>query len=340
MTHHQIHDLVRNGIFPEHSGSAELVETHANWIILTETHAWKIKKPVHLNFLDYSTLGKRKFYCQQEVELNRRLTDIYLGAVPIHFNGEKFGVKIPGEIMDYAVKMKRLEAARQMHLLLQNDQVKIADVEAIAEIVADFHHRAKTVSRPFDEQATAADFADIQSVVPLLAGQVNAILEKEIAAWVDLAKAFLAKTSARFQQRIEAGMVRDGHGDLHSGNIFLLEKPVIFDCIEFSAHFRENDILSETAFLCMDLERHGRQDLAKAFLKKYTALFPCINGREDEAIFQYFLLYRASVRLKISALRLQGKLAGGEKDCSEEMREIRQLEQLCRRYAQALAAAF
>jgi aminoglycoside phosphotransferase family enzyme len=115
-----------------------------------------------------------------------------------------------------------------------------------------------------------------------------------------------------------------------------VEKPVIFDCIEFSEHFRHNDVLSELAFLAMDLERYGRADFKEVLIRKYQEVFPCFPKREDEIIFQYYLLYRASVRLKINALQLKEKWEEGEVNNEEEVHQIRSLAKLCQQYFERL----
>jgi len=334
MTQQQIEALAAEGTFPDGGTSPKLIETHASWVILTEKFAFKIKKPVKFSFLDYSTLALRKKACETEISLNRRLTDIYIGAVPIVFDGKKYGIGTQGRTVEFAVKMERVDNSRQMDLLLKQGLVKDADIEAIAAMLALFHQQARVVHRPFDEAGAVADFADLGSVSAVLSEQVDENFGEWIAGWIELAGAVLKKLSWRFQQRVEENFVRDGHGDLHSGNIFLLEKPVIFDCIEFNEHFRVNDVLSELAFLAMDLKRFGRKDFKGILIKKYSETYPCFRLPEDYAIFQYFLLYRASVRLKVAGLQGAEELQGAATGHGTALREeIRSLTELCHHYA-------
>ena len=336
MTHEQVEALAHSGHFPDGSKQTELVETHISWVILTDHFAFKIKKPVRFSFLDFSTLPLRKHFCEEEVQLNRRLTDIYLEAVPILFDGQDYGIGTEGETVDYAVKMNRVDGNRQMDLLLKKDLVRQEDIEELAIIIAHFHQHARIVRRHFDPAATKEDFSDLASISPVLTEHVDEKFTPLIADWIALANEILDKYAWRFTQRVEENFVRDVHGDLHSRNIFLLEKPIIFDCIEFNEHFRINDVLSELAFLAMDLDRFGRSDFKAVLIKKYREYFPCFPQPEDTVIFQYYLLYRASVRLKIAALSLREELVGPTIDIDLIKSEIRSLAALCGKYAEKL----
>jgi aminoglycoside phosphotransferase family enzyme len=203
-------------------------------------------------------------------------------------------------------------------------------------MMARFHQNARIAKQPFDAQTAKADFADLASVVPILEKYVDKNYGRWAAGWIQVASSTIDKYEWRLAERAEEGFVRDGHGDLHSGNIFLLQQPVIFDCIEFNEHFRINDVLSEMAFLAMDLERNGRSDLKDLLIATYRKGFPCFLKSADEAIFQYFLLYRASVRLKIAAIRLGEDMREGEGADAELLAGIRALADLCKRYAESL----
>lgn len=336
MIHEQVEALAHSSNFPDGSSQTELVETHISWVILTRQFAFKIKKPVHFSFLDFSTLALRKHICEEEVRLNRRLTDIYLAVVPIVYDGRQYGIGIQGETIDYAVKMKRVDGSRQMDLLLKEGLVTPKDIEAIAVMVAHFHRNARVVRRHFDEEEMRRDFSDLLTVIPVLTEQVNEKFSALIPGWIELSAAVLKKYHQRFAERVEENFVRDGHGDLHSRNIFLLEKPVIFDCIEFNEHLRFNDVLSELAFLAMDLDRFGRSDFKEFLIKKYQEKFDCFPQPEDFVIFQYYLFYRATVRLKIAGLSLQEELVEPTTDPDVIRQEILSLATLCSNYAQQL----
>jgi hypothetical protein len=192
------------------------------------------------------------------------------------------------------------------------------------------------VKVPFDAAQLMADFRDLSSVAAALSQSADPAFSVLIPAWVKLAEKAVAQLSPRFEQRIAQGFVREGHGDLHARNIFLLAEPVIFDCIEFSEHLRINDVLSELAFLAMDLRRFGREDFNVILINKYNEIYPCFTDERDQAVFQYFLLYRASVRLKIAGLQLQQLPGSAESGIAKLKAEIASLAGLCSHYAEKL----
>jgi hypothetical protein len=332
MTHADIDSIQ----FGSDAPNRQIIETHISWVILEGDFAWKIKKPVRFSFLDFSTLPLRKHYCEREVSLNRRLTDIYLDVIPLFKSGNYLNPQGSGDAVEYAVRMKRLPPERQMHLLLEQNLVQPADVIAIADQLAVFHQKAAVIDRAFEETAVFGLFEDLASIAPFLEKHLEAGGSHKMEAWISLAKMALKKLSPRMQERVEEGFIRDGHGDLHAGNIFLIDAPVIFDCIEFNDRFRENDVLDEIAFLAMDLAFHGAMNLKNAFVNAYQERHPCFIRPADEVVFQYYLLYRATVRLKVQALRLeeiskkQSVLALGE------FLPVVRLFSLCERYAAAL----
>ncbi|MDX1333125.1 MAG: hypothetical protein R3252_08855, partial [Robiginitalea sp.] len=179
------------------------------------------------------------------------------------------------------------------------------------------------------------EFTDIASVIPFveeLFGQKAARLLEEVNQWVPR---FLRQVQGRVQERDRLGYVIDGHGDLHCRNIFLLDPPVIFDCIEFNADLRSLDMLNEIAFLCMDLERYGRPDLARAFTRKYLALNPIVEEATDRDLFLFYKMYRANVRIKVSCIHLMEK-TGPELDRKKERDLIRQYLKLYEGYFREL----
>ncbi len=286
-------------------------ETHISWLLLTPGSVYKVKKPVKFSFLDFSTLEKRGFYCQREVELNRRLApSMYLGvesviATPQGYRFEEGNPPGAGEeVVDHAVKMKRMDLSLHMPHLLKKDQVRSDHVEKLADQVARFHKKAPVIREPMDIGSQRKRFNDILKEKAMLEEQVGRdagiVWEKAVA----VSDAFLQKNEALIKDRTARGMVRDGHGDLHSGNIFLYNEPVIFDCIEFNDEFRAIDVLNDIAFLCMDLEANGKAGLSKAFVRRYNRRFPCMEGNDDETLFLYYKLFRANIRAKVGTLRL------------------------------------
>ena len=307
MTGPQILRLIKSDFFIKKYDSAKLVETHISWVVLARDFVFKIKKPHHYSFLDFSTIGKRKYFCERELELNRRLaTDMYLAVVPICEKSGELSVEcLSGEIIDYAVKMKRMDETRQMNLLLEKGIVTHDHLNQLSAQLAVFHKNADKAGSISDIQSMENDFADILNISDFIKINVG---EKEAAIIRDavvFSKSFLNAHLERIHERHKIGFTIDGHGDLYSQNIFLPKdaSPVIFDCIEFSDHFRQLDVLNELAFFCMDLEYYGKAELAKYFLIKYNQENPCLLNQEDFNLFQYYKLYRANVRAKVGALK-------------------------------------
>ena len=305
MNQAQVQQLVSQRKNQEAHSDLQLMETHISWLLLSPEHVFKIKKPVRYSFLDFSTLEKRKFYCQEEVRLNRRLSpDMYLGVVPIRKTGDTFSVgEGSGQIVDYAVLMRRMDETRQMDILLRNNEVSDKHIQQLAEQLAAFHISARRVKTPIDVPQMEKDFAGILEVQDFIESQLGSLASQEIEKMVQMAAQFLQDHAFQLYVRKMQGWMIDGHGDLHARNIFLLDQPVIFDCIEFADHFREVDVLDELAFFCMDLNFYGRMDLEKQFLRSYLRLNPCMNAEVDQQLFLYYKFYRANVRLKVEALQ-------------------------------------
>jgi len=301
MYEEEINTLVENGYFEGEPLSGELIETHISWIILSGDYAFKIKKPLKLSFLDFSTLEQRKLNCDLEVKLNSRYSDIYYGVEPVFQKGGKW--QIGGEaddVQDFAVKMKRMEEKSRMDHLIHNEQLEEADIRKLAKVVANFHMKAPVITTPFDLTFAQNTFNDLLSLEETVKHEVNIGLLQKAVNWSDK---LLEKYSQTFQKRIDLGLKRDVHGDLHTGNIFIKEQPVIFDCIEFDKNFRQIDVLYEVAFLCMDLEAAGRKGFAQSFLDEYNRHFASLKDEEDLALFIYFKCLRANIRAKVMGLR-------------------------------------
>ena len=315
MTKAQIDILVRQGAFPGQTARPDLVETHISWVILCEQLVFKIKKPVHYSFLDFSTLQKRKYYCERELELNKRLTEnIYLDVQPVREIATGFCIGDGnGEIADYAVRMRRVDGSRQMNLLLVDNKVTLADLQNLAKKIADFHKRADIIYRQ-DLPAIRDEFNDLAKEKDFLGKGLNTNRHKIICDAMAISDAFIQKHRALLASRRQAGFFRDVHGDLHSRNIFLLPDPQPFDCIEFNDDYRQIDVLNEIAFLCMDLEAFNRPDLADLFIRYYNLLFNAMKTPEDKQLFIYYKAYRANIRAKVNSLRARSADTKAEKE--------------------------
>lgn len=285
--------------FPHRS---RMEETHISWVLLSGHDAYKIKKAVDLGFLDFSTLEKRHFYCTEELRLNRRLApDLYLDVVAIGGSPEQ--PVLGGEpAIEYAVHMRRFPRAAMMDLLLADGHITTAHIDKLAATIARFHAALPPAAAdaPFGspeviEEAVLENFAQL---APSLAASADlALLEK-----VRLASALeFAACGPLFRQRKADGCVRECHGDLHLGNIVLLDDaPVPFDGIEFSATLRWIDVISEIAFTVMDLMQRGRPQFAWRFLNAYLEQTGDYGGA---GVLRYYLAYRAMVRAKVAAIR-------------------------------------
>ncbi|MBN1170100.1 hypothetical protein JXA56_03680 [Candidatus Micrarchaeota archaeon] len=270
----------------------EVIETHISWILLGE-YAYKIKKPVRLTFLDFSTLKKRKFFCEEEVRLNRRLSpDIYLGVVSI----TEQGLEKEGKPVEYAVKMKRLDNKKKMDNMLSEGKITERHVRKIAEIVAGFHGKIESAGGYTPEIVwnQIKDLENYKKTIESASGlgeKVDPVLEK--------CRIFIEKNRELMVRRAMEGKVKDCHGDLHSGNIFIVNGIRIIDGIEFSRQFRCVDVASEIAFMAMDLDAFGREDLSRAFVEEYVNK---TGDLELRPLLNLYKCYRANVRAKVAAI--------------------------------------
>ncbi|MCP4976611.1 MAG: hypothetical protein GY931_10655, partial [Maribacter sp.] len=290
-------------------------------------------------FLDFSTLEKRKKYCIREIELNKRLTDgIYLDVVPINRlnNHYRIGGKV-GTVIDYAVRMLKMDRTKQMDQLLAQNKVTKSDIKNLAKKIAVFHGNTVIIHQK-DVLDIQVKFNDLEAEREYLATQSNgstyaAIIGSAIKASDD----FLNRNMDLLTSRLRAGFFRDCHGDLHSRNIFLLPSPQPFDCLEFNDDYRQIDVLNEVAFLCMDLDASGKKDLSELFLEYYNQFFPSFPSMEsskEHHLFVYYKAYRANVRAKVNSLR--AKSAVNEKERTKALSEVDKYLRLMESYIKTL----
>ncbi len=278
-----------------------LEETHISWVLIGKKYVYKIKKPVNFGFLDYSSLDKRLEFCKKEIELNRRLAeDMYLKVSAIVKTPDGLEFDKDGEIVDYAVKMKRIPQDGMMDVLIRKNKIKDEHIKSIAEIVAKFHLRAKTDdyiasfgSIETNKKNTDENFEQTRDAVG------KYITDFEYEAIKRYTNDFYEKAASVFKKRIDEKKIRDCHGDMYSKNICIVsdEKIYIYDCIEFNERFRYSDVASDVAFMIMDLENYSRYDLAAAFLRYYKEF------SKDETLLDvlgFYKIYRACVRGKIA----------------------------------------
>lgn len=331
MTSEQIDRLLETGKFPEFNDRPGFIETHISWILLCGDLVYKIKKPLLYSFLDFSTLEKRKYYCDREIVLNKRLTEnIYLGVEPVReiTGGFYIGNEEPGEIIDYAVRMRRVEGSRQMDLLLLDNKVTASDMQRLAKKIATFHTGAAIIYQK-DLMDIQKKFTDLENEKDFLKESLDIQSVETISRVINISNAFMQKSSSLLAGRQKAGFFRDCHGDLHSRNIFLLPDPQPFDCIEFNDDYRQIDVLNEVAFLCMDLDAFNRKDLSDIFLNYYNQFFNSMKTVEDYHLFIYYKSYRANIRAKVNSLRARSATNESERKLclSEAAKYLRLMDQ-------------
>jgi len=274
------------------AGAATVCETHISWVLLAGDYAYKVKKPLVLPFLDYSTVEKRRACCVAELRLNRRFApDLYLDVVDL--NGEP------------AVKMRRFDEALRLDHVSSHGDLTGRHLTQLARDLAAFQHAA-TITPDFGTPAlirtdALENFTELQTLLPAELPVLTRLREWTEAEW--------QRCQADFERRRAAGCVREGHGDLHLGNLVLLAGKVVpFDGIEFNADFRCIDVASEIAFTLLDLLDHGRPGLATWLLNEWLSW----SGDYDSlTVLRFYLVYRAMVRAKVAALRDAAQEAAG-----------------------------
>ncbi len=296
----------------------ELIQTHISYILLTESYAYKIKKPVDFGFLDFSTLDKRLHYCTEEVRLNRRLApDIYLGVVPVTEEDGLFMVEgSSGEIVEYGVKMRRLDERKVLKELIKADHADAGVISRVADRLSDFHREADGGERISGFGSPQVIEANVTENFSQTEGFIGETISLER---FDLIKAysagFIAKNKTLFLRRMAEGRIRDCHGDIHSEHISIDRSIEIIDCIEFNERFRFSDTVADIAFLSMDLDYLGRGDLARALEERYFEESGDADGME---LINFYKCYRAYVRGKVEGFKVrEEEVDPGERLCSE-----------------------
>jgi len=294
--------LLKPEAYPHNPQKIELVQTQMSFLFLTGDYVYKIKKPVDLGYLDYTTLEKRHFFCHQELELNRRLCpDVYLEVAPVVRSEGQICIGGKGETIEYTVKMRQLPRERMMDSLLPLGQVTEEMVENVAEKLAAFHDKVRTspnISVYGKLKAiitnTEENFTQTEKYIDI---SIPSSRYHHIKAYTDK---FIKSNESLFDRRVKTGKIRDCHGDLHTAHICFSDGIHIYDCIEFNDRFRYGDVASEVAFLAMDIDRYQRTDLSRAFVNAY---FHLSQDEEMLQLLNFYKCYRAYVRGKVESFK-------------------------------------
>jgi aminoglycoside phosphotransferase family enzyme len=290
---------------PDHTKRVVSVQTHISIVFLADRYVYKVKKPANFGFLDFSTLERRHHYCQKEVELNRRFSeDLYLDVLAVTYDGSHYSLSgRGGEVVDYAVKMRRIPDERLMKSLFERGVLSREELDRVAEVLAAFHEKAPG-SPEIDRFGEPDRFKvntdeNFEQVEPYVGRTVSREVFEHLRRWTD---GFYVSNRDLFQERIRAGKVRDCHGDLHMEHVAIGDKIDLFDCIEFNDRFRYSDTLADVAFLLMDLEFHGGGELSAWFLESYKRY---AHESNVEALLTFYKTYRAFVRGKVTGFQLE-----------------------------------
>lgn len=321
--------LRRPESYDEPTRTVAVVETHISWVFLTDTRAYKLKKRVCFDFLDFSTLQARRHACREEVRLNRRLASgVYLGIEPIVVDGNgRLRIGGEGEVIDWIVVMRRLDTGQSLERLIESGQLDEGRIEQLAERLATFYEHAAPLFVRSDEYLAAIQDhvrANREELLEASHGLPEPLVKRVHTAQLT----WLLTERRQLEDRVCDGRIVDGHGDLRPEHVIFDEsQPVVFDCIEFSEEFRRVDVADELSFLAMECDYLGASHVGRRVLEAYCAVS---RDRPGDALLSFYKCYRACVRGKVAALRA-GQHGGRRHDAAQ--REAIEYLRLADRYA-------
>ena len=302
-----VEQMTRPDFYPHRPQKVEVVQTHISYVFIAGDFVYKVKKPVNFGFLDFTTLDKRKFYCEEELRLNKRLApSIYLDVVPIgRDNAGRLTLGGVPDIVEYAVLMKKLPLDKMLKILLARGKADVDVMDAVAEKIARFHQEAQTGGR-IDEMGSASvirhnheeNFAQTEKYIDVTLSPFQHAFLKAYA------EKFIASNTNLLAKRVTEHKIRDCHGDLHLEHICVADEIMVFDCIEFNERFRFADVAAEVAFLTMDLDYNGYFSQSVDFTNSYLKY-----SRDEDlrALLNFYRCYYAFVRGKVTSFRLDQK---------------------------------
>lgn len=304
-----ISELSDRGRYPFPVADIEVVQTHISVVFLAGQFVYKIKKPVKLPFLDFSTLDQRRHFCDEEVRLNRRLApDVYVAVVPVTADDSGIRFEGAGKTVEWAVKMRRLPEAATLEQRVLRNEIDVAHVRSLARRLAEFHAiatRSEAIAAFGRFDVVARNIRENFAVSAPMIGRTMSVAVRE--RLVSLTEQTLNELKTVIDARAARGVPCDTHGDLHLDHVYMFpDQPppadlVVIDCIEFNERFRYADPVADMAFLAMDFEFHGRRDLAAALTESY---FQVCDDVEGQRLLSLYVSYRAAVRGKVDGLQL------------------------------------
>jgi len=292
--------MLNPGFYPHRVDTIARCETHISTVFLTGSYVYKVKKPVNLGFLDFTSLEKRTHYCRQEVSLNRRLASgVYLDVLPITRQKSGYALSGNGETVERVVKMRQLNEADAMLPRLQESRLTDTNILELVDRLIGFYARTPHADPPPPTGRTAWE-ENLEVVQPF----VGTIIDQAQFSFVSSAsRAFYNRWKQLFERRVTNGRIRDGHGDLRCDHIYFTDEGIqIIDCIEFSDRLRILDPISDLAFLAMDLEFNGFDHPARLLIREFIKRTGDVNALP---LFNFYRCYRAMVRCKVSCFVLR-----------------------------------
>jgi hypothetical protein len=305
-------------IYPHRPDSVQVIQTHISVVFIAGELVYKIKKPVDLGFLNFTTLEKRKYFCEQEVRLNSRFSEgVYLGLVTIHEDASRINLTGEGAEIEAAVLMRRIPHDRLLVGMLENDQVTPELLDRLARRLAYFHSHAARGPQITNFGSTHVIYQNLkenfEQTIPYIGRTIDAQTHEVASA---LAFEFLEKHRDLFQERMEREFIRDCHGDLHLDHVIILDEIMLYDCIEFNDRFRYGDTAADLAFLLMDLDFRGFPAYASRIARRYA------DSSGDNDILRllgFYKSYRAFVRGKVEGFVLdESEVSQPERESARE----------------------
>jgi aminoglycoside phosphotransferase family enzyme/predicted kinase len=288
--------------YPHRPRAVRLVQTHASFVFIAPPFVYKVKKPVNFGFLNFSTLEKRRHFCEREVALNRRLSpDMYLGVVPISAREGRFTFGEADQVVEYAVQMRKLADGYFLDQLVERDEVVAGDLNRITIVLKQFYQAQQPTEEieawgRIDQLRISTD-ENFRQTREFIGRTLSRPTFEVIRFYTDR---FYSRHARLFASRIQERRIRDCHGDLHLEHIHVTPRALhIYDCIEFNDRFRYVDVANDAAFLAMDLDYEGRPDLARYFA---TAMASALSDDGMPRLMDFYKCYRAYVRGKVESL--------------------------------------